>query len=443
MNSQKYEWNNWQEIDWETVKIAVFKLRKRIYRASQRGDTKSVNRLQRLLRKSYYGRLWAMREPTQESPLNQDRAKQCLVKLALEPQWQPKFENNRHSFPSTMSCHDAIEAIYHSICKQPQYVLDTDISKCFDKINYDQLLSTIEIYPALKRQIKAWLKSGVIDKSRFPNQEAVISSLLANIALNGIELELKRYAQTLDMKGKNGIQILKKDQKSSLSLIRYADNFLVLHKDINVILKCQEIIENWFSDRKLALKPSQTSITHTLYEHNGKTGFDFLGFSIRQYPTGKHNRGKSPRGNILGFKTVIAPSKEKVKAHIKKLGDMIDKYRCQPQSLLMIELNPIIKEWSNYYKTVSSKDIFTYCDYILYQQLKRWAIRRHPNKSKYWVKNKYWHTNGTKNYLFGVKKNGEIIGTLLQHQATERVRRTKVKSGISIDYASEIDGSKW
>ena len=67
MNSQKYEWNNWNEIDWQTVEIAVFKLQKRIYKASQRGDIKAVHRLQRLLTKSYFGRLLATRRVTQDN----------------------------------------------------------------------------------------------------------------------------------------------------------------------------------------------------------------------------------------------------------------------------------------------------------------------------------------------------------------------------------------
>ena len=67
MDSQKYKWNNWQEIDWKTVEIAVFKIQKRIYRASQRDDIKAVHKLQRLLTTSYFGRLWATRRVTQDN----------------------------------------------------------------------------------------------------------------------------------------------------------------------------------------------------------------------------------------------------------------------------------------------------------------------------------------------------------------------------------------
>ncbi len=67
MNPVRYEWNNWNQIDWKVVEIAVFKLQKRIYRASQRGDVKLVHRLQRLLTTSYYGKLWATRKVTQDN----------------------------------------------------------------------------------------------------------------------------------------------------------------------------------------------------------------------------------------------------------------------------------------------------------------------------------------------------------------------------------------
>lgn len=67
MNSQKYKWNNWQEIDWKVVELAVFKLQKRIYKASQRGEIKAVHRLQRLLTTSYFGKLWATRRVTQDN----------------------------------------------------------------------------------------------------------------------------------------------------------------------------------------------------------------------------------------------------------------------------------------------------------------------------------------------------------------------------------------
>ena len=122
-----------------------------------------------------------------------------------------------------MSCHDAIRAIFNAIRCQPKYVLDADIAKCFDKIDHNKLLAKLETYPTLSRQIKAWLKSGVVDKSWSATEEGtpqggVVSPLLANIALHGTELEIKKFART--WKGR------KDNNEKSISLIRYADDFV-------------------------------------------------------------------------------------------------------------------------------------------------------------------------------------------------------------------------
>lgn len=185
----------------------------------------------------------------------------------------------------------------------------------------------------------------MIDKSWSATSEGtpqggVASPLLANIALHGMELEIKKYART--WKGR------KEKNERSINLIRYADDFVILHKDLEVILNSKKIIENWLEDIGLELKPSKTCISHTLNKYEGKTGFDFLGFTIRQFPVGKHHSGKSSHKETLGFKTIIKPSKEKIKAHIKSLGKVIKKHRSSPQIALINNLNPIIRGWSNY-----------------------------------------------------------------------------------------------
>jgi len=158
-----------------------------------------------------------------------------------------------------------------------KYVLDADIAKCFDRINHSNLLAKINTSPSIRRQIKAWLKVDIVDfkqHTREPGiqgvpQGGIISPLLSNIALHGLENRLKQFARTL--KGN------KRDNERALSLIRYADDLVVIHENLDVIKKCQQIISEWLAQFDLELKPSKTRIVHTLKEYEGnKSGFTFL-----------------------------------------------------------------------------------------------------------------------------------------------------------------------
>jgi RNA-directed DNA polymerase len=495
MNSQKYKWNEWKDIDWKIVETAVFKLQKRIFKASQSGNIKQVHRLQRLLTNSYFGKLWATRKVTQDNqgkktagvdgvksltpkqrlelveklkisnkskptrrvwipkangkkrplgiPIIEDRVKQALAKISLEPQWEALFEGNSYGFRPGRSAHDAIEAIFTCISKQAKYVLDADITGCFDNINHQKLLNKINTYPAMRRQIKAWLKSGVLDKNIYSRtdkgtpQGGVISPLLANIALNGMEKvvkEVARASQHLKFRGYSD----KYKAEKCVNLIRYADDFVILCHNLETIKECEKAIKKWLKEIGLEINEEKTSITHTLEKHEGRVGFDFLGFNIRQYPQGKKQCGNNTKGKKLGFKTLITPSKESIKNHTAELREIIRGMRNSTQQLLIERLNPKIRGWAAYYSTVCSNDTFGKMGHILYQQLRRWAKRRHPMKGGKWVKDRYWHTKGNNHWVFGVKKEGNLEKTLIKHTDTPIKRHTKVKQE-----ASYFDGNKY
>ncbi|MGD1912304.1 MAG: group II intron reverse transcriptase/maturase [Rivularia sp. (in: cyanobacteria)] len=473
----------WRSINWRKLERRVYKLQNRIYQAAKRGDIKTYRRLQKLLLKSWYAKALAVRRVTQDNkgkktagvddvksvtppqrlklttelsledkadairrvwipkpgktekrplgiPTMRDRALQTLVKMALEPEWEARFEPNSYGFRAGRSCHDAIEAIFRSIKQVPKYALDADIANCFDKINHEALLSKLNTFPQLRRQIRAWLKADVIDKEGYKKTEdgtpqgGALSPLLANIALHGMEERIKQYAETLDIKNCLGRQQGKRDKRASVSLIRYADDFVILHKDLNVVEKCKAIISSWLKEMGLELKEEKTNIVHTLNHHQNETpGFDFLGFNIRQHIVGKTHSKR-------GFKTIITPSKKSIKSHLKEIGTIIKSHKAAPQRALINKLNPVIHGWTNYYSTVVSKETFGNLRNKIFEKLRAWAYRRHPKKNKTWVCEKYWITKGERNWEFAQIWEGKTY-ILANHPDKQIERHTLVRNEAS------------
>ena len=155
----------------------------------------------------------------------------------------------------------------------------------------------------------------------------------------------------------------KKGSVVQATLIRYADDFVVISPKLEIIEQCQTVISEWLKPVGLEIKPEKTRVCHTLkpIQYDGrieKPGFNFLGFNIRQYPVGKYKSGKTG-GNasrLIGHKTHIKPSKEAVKAHTEAIKGVIKRHKTAPQSALISRLNPIIRGWSNYYSGVVSTE---------------------------------------------------------------------------------------
>ena len=457
--------DEWAAIDWKTVEKMVYRLQTRIFKAKRRGDTQQVHRLQKLLMKSRSAKLLAVRRVTQDNtgkktagvdgvkslqpqqrldlvnnlsltgkskptrrvmipkpgttekrplgiPCMIERARQMLVKLALEPEWETVLETNTYGFRTGRSTQDAIKAIFNGIHFQPKYVLDADISKCFDKIDQRALCEKLNTSPRLTRQIRAWLKAGVLDNDQFQAtptgaaQGSVISPLLANVALHGLEAGLQR--------------VFKGARRPTL--VRYADDLVVLHKDLAVVQASQQLLSQWLSEMGLELKPSKTRITHTLVPHEGQVGFDFLGYEVRQYPVGKTYSKQ-------GFKTIIKPSKEAIRRHSHRIREAIKTRKAASQAALIARLNPIIRGWANYYANACSKVTFGHLGHLLYHKLRAWAYRRHPHKSRHWIARKYWLI-GTEGWVFATRNDAGSL-RLFKHSQTPIKRHIKVQGSRS------------
>ena len=322
----------WAEIPWRKLEKHQYRLQKRIFKASERGDLKTVHKLQKLLLKSRSARLLAVRRVTQDNqgkktagidgvksvqptgrlamveaihpkliaerkplplrrvwipkpgkneqrplgiPVMYDRACQALAKAALEPQWEALFEANSYGFRPGRGAHDAIGALFSNIHSKSKYVLDADIKGCFDNINHEALLGKLRAYPAMRRLVKGWLKAGVMEALELSPTETgtpqggVVSPLLANIALYGMEEAL--------ISAYIGESKTPSAQRGAPQLIRYADDFVVLHEKAEEVSKAQQLIATWLQGIGLELKPSKTRFSHTLEKYQGNVGFDFLG----------------------------------------------------------------------------------------------------------------------------------------------------------------------
>ncbi|WP_265042204.1 reverse transcriptase domain-containing protein [Wolbachia endosymbiont (group B) of Melanostoma mellinum] len=331
-----------------------------------------------------------------------------------------------NGFRSGRSCHDAIEAIFQVLSKKTVFVLDADIAKCYDNINHTVLLEKLNTTPTLRKIIKGWLKAGVMENRILKPtrsgtiQGGTISPLLACIALHGLEGYVKEtMADEIViscMKKKPG-KTYRKEAKRSLSIITYADDLVVLHESEEIVLKAKILIEKWLKTIGLELEPSKTKISHTLkFLNEIKPGFDFLGFTVRQYPT---------KQNKMGYKSLIKPNLNSIKQHTLTIKHKLRKIREIPQEAIIKELNPIIRGWCQYYTSAVSSKTFSLLDNIMFRKIWRWAVRRHPNKGKYWIKKKYFRRYKNDNWKFmtsdgrylikhrdhAIKRHIKVIGT--------------------------------
>jgi RNA-directed DNA polymerase len=336
-----------------------------------------------------------------------DRAKQCLCKLILEPEAEAKFESNSFGFRPGRSAIDAVSKIRaHLIFKGPCYVLDTDIRKCFDRINHQNLRAKIGAMPIIDSQIDAWLKAGIFTKNEviFPTegtpQGGIISPLLANIAIDGLQHNLAN-------------EITKKFGKTSsmqVYYIRYADDFVVMAPSKEIIEQVKLICASWLSTMNLEMKSEVTRIIYTLKELSPNKFiseyFDFLGFRFKQRQLSKHVKW-SEGGKTSRTRTFVLINPNRIERHkgsitslLKKIGNV---------QTLIKTLNPRIIGWCNYFMHSDAKeygDLPRKMDLWLNAKVRKWIKRSTKLRGKH---KQFWKQDTKDWILYHIDDEGNEV----------------------------------
>lgn len=330
-------------------------------------------------------------------PTMMDRAAQAVYHLAIDPVVEVRSDPNSYGFRKGRSQHDAIAYIRSWMDKSysPEYILETDIAKCFDKINHEFLLKETPI--CHRHVLKEWLKSGFIfEGHKYKTEEGtpqggVISPTLCNIALNGIEASIdKVYPVNKNVKG----------GKTKVYVCRFADDMIITAREEAILQKVKEIVTNFLAVRGLELKEAKTRIVTI------QKGFDFLGFNIsrKQYNPRLNNPTNQP--TVL----IIKPSDKAVKSIITKIRMAI--INKPEMGALIKELNPILRGWSNYFKiSYHSQATFIKIGHYIWQSMMRWVGKKHPRSTIVKTVNRYIVRDNVRfkhKWVWGVNKPKEI-----------------------------------
>ena len=482
---------SWTGIDWFNVSQEVRKLQTRIVKAVKDNNWSKVKRLQWILSHSFSAKALAVRRVTENRgkrtagvdditwpttadkvsaiaslkrrgynplalrrvyipksngklrplgiPTMKDRAMQALYKSALEPVAETLADPHSYGFRPERSTHDALEKAMVTLWQQgsARWVLEGDIKGCFDNISHDWLVKNV---PMDRDILRKWLKSGYVDKKVFHDTDAgtpqggVISPLLANIALDGLE---KCLENAFGHRARNH----RRYARTQWSYVRYADDFISSGRSREFLEnEALPLVQQFMRERGLELSVEKTKVTHM------RDGFDFLGQNIRRY------EGEQGR---KWHRTFLKPAKKGIKNFLDKIRKVIDENKTAKQEELIYLLNPIIRGWANYHRFAVSKRIFSLVDMHIWKALWRWACRRHPAKGRYWVKDRYFPKRGGRTWTFGYKtgvklKDGkDQIFRLVYASETPIERWTQIKGEANPfdpawdSYFEKRAGLKW
>ncbi len=365
--------DQWNNIDWKKVEKHVNRLQTRIAKAEKDDIWYLIKRLQYLLTHSFYAKLLAIRKVNQNrgkrtagidgetwsSPQSKMKAAFCLTdkKYVAKPlkrvfiEKQGKKKKRPLGIPTMYD--RSMQSLY-ALALEPIAEINGDrTSFGFRKFRSTHDACEYAFRYLCKKNSPVWILDGIekLLSENFPKNKYY-------------RIEGKRTA------------------KYKVNFVRYADDFIVTANTEEIAKEAKELIKDFLKDRGLELSDEKTVITHI------DDGFDFLGWNFRKY-----------NGKLL-----VKPSKKSIDKFTEKISVTIKDGNAWKQEVLIGALNPIITGWANYHQSVVSSEIFHKLDSRIWGMLWHWAKRRHPEKSKHWIAEKYWHPVGKRKWVFSDSK---------------------------------------
>ena len=316
-------------------------------------------------------------------PTARDRAVQASMKLVLEPIVEADFKPCSYGFRPRRRAHDAIAEIHMFATQGYTWVLEGDITACFDEIDHTALMGRVRHRIGDKRVlrlVKAFLKAGVLSEDQVTRdtksgtpQGGTLSPLLANVALSALD-EHFVDAWERDMATRPRRESRRRRGESTYRLVRYADDFVVMVSGTRAHAEgLRHDVEAVLSSLGLRLNDDKTRVCHI------DEGFDFLGFRIQR---------QRKRGSDKAF-VYTWPSRRSLSSVMAKVRAITTQGTNNPLSDLLRQLNGVLRGWTNYFRHGVSKDTFAYLHQFTWLRVVRWLSRKHRRANKGWLRRRY------------------------------------------------------
>lgn len=304
-------------------------------------------------------------------PTVADRVVQASMKLVLEPVFEADFKPCSYGFRPRRRAQDAIAEIHYLASRTYEWVLDADITACFDEIDHTALMDRVRDRIADKRVlklIKAFLRAGILSEDGVNRdtitgtpQGGILSPLLANIALSVLDehVTAKWEASGTDWQRK----ALRKRGGATYRIVRYADDFVVLVSGQRKHAEAmRDEVSKVLASVGLRLSDAKTTVAHI------DEGFDFLGFRIQR----RRKKGEAGKRAVYTY-----PSKKALVSVMDKVRTLTRRNKHRTLSDLLRRVNPVLRGWCTYFRHGVSKRVFSYLDHYAFWRVVTWIRKRH------------------------------------------------------------------